>query len=76
MTVYISGLCSKAIRDVDLTFDDLQSLIKSGDVRLIDVREPSELVEYGSYPAAVNIPRKSLWCQKCQFHYLFLVSLS
>lgn len=36
----------------------LKEMMKSNDLKLIDVREPDELEEAGKIPFAVNIPRK------------------
>uniref|UniRef100_T1IZR4 Rhodanese domain-containing protein n=1 Tax=Strigamia maritima TaxID=126957 RepID=T1IZR4_STRMM len=45
-----------ADRNVDVSYEDLEALIQSRDIQLIDVREPSELIEFGKIPGSVNIP--------------------
>ncbi|XP_077862688.1 uncharacterized protein LOC144344685, partial [Saccoglossus kowalevskii] len=37
-------------------YNGLIALLDSGDVQLIDVREPDELIEYGKIPKSLNIP--------------------
>ncbi|GAB6020806.1 hypothetical protein CHUAL_003463 [Chamberlinius hualienensis] len=43
-------------KNTDLNFEDFQALLKSGDIQLIDVREPKEIEEHGGFPNAINIP--------------------
>ena len=40
----------------DVETDELVALIRNGRVRLVDVREPHELVETGIIHDAINIP--------------------
>ena len=37
-------------------FEELLQRLDSGKIKLIDVREPSEVEETGSMPASINIP--------------------
>ena len=39
-----------------LSHEDLEALIESGDIQLIDIREEKEIEEQGEFPDAVNIP--------------------
>ena len=39
-----------------LNHDDLEALIESGDLQLIDIREEKEIQEQGEFPNAINIP--------------------
>lgn len=43
-----------------LSHEDLEALIDSGDVQLIDIREEKEVEEQGEFPVAVNIPLQDL----------------
>ncbi|XP_021372075.1 thiosulfate sulfurtransferase/rhodanese-like domain-containing protein 1 isoform X2 [Mizuhopecten yessoensis] len=47
---------SNCVKRTDVNFDDIISLLGSGSLQLIDVREPSELVQQGEFPTALNIP--------------------
>lgn len=47
-------------RWTDLTYEQLNSLLESRDIVLIDVREPKEIEANGKIPESVNIPRKVL----------------
>lgn len=37
--------------------EELETLLKDGQVQLIDIREPEELTETGTIPSSINIPR-------------------
>ena len=39
-----------------LSHEDLEALIESGDIQLIDIREEKEIGEQGVFPGAINIP--------------------
>ncbi|XP_078255831.1 thiosulfate sulfurtransferase/rhodanese-like domain-containing protein 3 [Rhinoraja longicauda] len=39
-----------------VSYQELQKLLKSNQIFLIDVREPWELKEYGQIPGSINIP--------------------
>ncbi|CAH8591165.1 unnamed protein product [Schistosoma turkestanicum] len=43
-------------KSVDIDVKSLQKMMKSNDVKLIDVREPDELVKDGKIPNSINIP--------------------
>nr|CAH8867940.1 unnamed protein product [Trichobilharzia regenti] len=43
-------------KEVNITVGKLKEMMKNGDLKLIDVREPDELIEAGRIPNAVNIP--------------------
>ncbi|CAH8868653.1 unnamed protein product [Trichobilharzia szidati] len=43
-------------KEINITVEKLKELMKNGDLKLIDVREPDELIEAGRIPNAVNIP--------------------
>ncbi|XP_021372074.1 thiosulfate sulfurtransferase/rhodanese-like domain-containing protein 1 isoform X1 [Mizuhopecten yessoensis] len=51
---------SNCVKRTDVNFDDIISLLGSGSLQLIDVREPSELVQQGEFPTALNIPLSCL----------------
>ena len=40
----------------DVYLEEFQRLLKEEDTYIIDVREPSELEQYGRFPQSVNIP--------------------
>lgn len=40
----------------ELTLEELKALMESKDLTLVDVREPEEVVKYGTLPGAVSIP--------------------
>ncbi|XP_022098751.1 thiosulfate sulfurtransferase/rhodanese-like domain-containing protein 3 [Acanthaster planci] len=42
--------------DINVYYDSLVKRINSGDIQLIDVREPAELAEFGQITNSVNIP--------------------
>lgn len=42
----------------DIDYNQLTSMIKSGNIQLFDVREPEEVEETGMMPSAVNVPCK------------------
>jgi rhodanese-related sulfurtransferase len=44
----------------DLSYDDIIALKRGTEIILIDVREPSEIIETGRLPGSVHIPRKFL----------------
>lgn len=43
-----------------LSHEDLEALIESGDLQLIDIREEKEIEEQGEFPMAINIPLQDL----------------
>lgn len=43
-----------------LSHEDLEALIDSGDIQLIDIREEKEIGEQGVFPGAINIPLQDL----------------
>ena len=45
----------------EITLEELSDLIDSGEVNLVDVREPYELRDNGTIPKAVNIPCKIMY---------------
>lgn len=45
--------------DVNVFYKGLVKRIESGDIQLIDVREASELAEFGQIPNSTHIPCKS-----------------
>ncbi|XP_033759466.1 thiosulfate:glutathione sulfurtransferase-like isoform X2 [Pecten maximus] len=47
---------SNCVKRTDLNFDDILTLLGTGNLQLIDVREPNELVQQGEFPSALNIP--------------------
>lgn len=49
-----------------LSHEDLEALIESGDIQLIDIREEKEIEEQGEFPGAINIP--------CRFAVLLIKS--
>jgi rhodanese-related sulfurtransferase len=48
--------CTNKTKAEEVSFDELQTLLKSKKIQLIDVREPQELVEDGKIPHHINIP--------------------
>lgn len=52
------GLCALSTAPTPklITKEELKAELKSGNLLLIDVREPKEIAESGSFPAAKNIP--------------------
>lgn len=48
------------VSKTQVSFDDLKSLIASGKVTLVDVREPEELKDVGGLPGCTNIPLTKL----------------
>ncbi|CAH1781029.1 unnamed protein product [Owenia fusiformis] len=40
----------------DVSYEELKEKLKSGDIQLIDVRQPEELIEVGKIDGAINIP--------------------
>ncbi|XP_069103693.1 thiosulfate:glutathione sulfurtransferase-like [Argopecten irradians] len=51
---------SNCVKRTDLNFDEILALLGSGNLQLIDVREPKELVQQGEFPTALNIPLSCL----------------
>lgn len=47
-------------RQSEVSYEDLQALMRSKDVKLVDVREPQELTQYGKIEGSVNIPLSKL----------------
>ncbi|XP_076322026.1 uncharacterized protein LOC143231367 [Tachypleus tridentatus] len=43
-------------RPVEIKYDELSKLVKSGQVTLVDVREPSEVQSDGKIPGSINVP--------------------
>ena len=41
----------------DVYLEELIQHLDSGNIKLIDVREPNEIEETGSLPTSINIPR-------------------
>ncbi|ELU01771.1 hypothetical protein CAPTEDRAFT_222202 [Capitella teleta] len=46
----------RCTRKTDVSYEELCELMQSGDIMLVDVREPKELVAHGRIPNATNIP--------------------
>lgn len=44
--------------DMHLNYKDVKELLEKKQILLIDVREPKELEETGTYPGSINIPCK------------------
>ena len=45
-------------RDLEnLSIDDLQKELESGDLLLLDIREIQEVVDLGTIPSAIHVPR-------------------
>ena len=57
------GTTVNPTKEVDTA--ELVEMIESGDIQLIDVREPFELEQTGVIPRAVNIPRKEAMLVLC-----------
>ncbi|XP_033759465.1 thiosulfate:glutathione sulfurtransferase-like isoform X1 [Pecten maximus] len=66
---------SNCVKRTDLNFDDILTLLGTGNLQLIDVREPNELVQQGEFPSALNIPlsclKESLLLKDDRFTELF-----
>jgi 3-mercaptopyruvate sulfurtransferase SseA len=45
-------------KKTEVWLDELIELLDAGRIRLIDVREPTEIEEMGSIPTSINIPRR------------------
>lgn len=52
-----------------VSFEDVNKVKDDPSYLIIDVREPSELVEHGSIPGSINIPCKN-------FHYKHIEQMS
>lgn len=47
---------------MDVGSAELKSMLDSGEIQLIDVREPQELIDEGIiHESAVNVPRKLIF---------------
>ncbi|XP_076066575.1 thiosulfate:glutathione sulfurtransferase-like isoform X1 [Oratosquilla oratoria] len=61
----------------DLDYEELRTLMLSGEVQLIDVRHPEELRAYGEIPGSVNIPlceiKSALQMSEAQWESQFLM---
>lgn len=63
---YFTGLSVRSFcqqekeRWADLSYEQLNALIESRDIILIDVREPKEIEALGKISDSINIPRKFL----------------
>lgn len=61
MTVTVQQLVARAKNEVrNLSVDEVSQHLESGDVTLVDVREPEEITRDGAIPGAVLAPRGML----------------
>ncbi|CAH8636012.1 unnamed protein product [Schistosoma curassoni] len=56
LVLTVAILIASYIKPFDHNVKRLKEMMKSNDLKLIDVREPDELEEAGKIPFAVNIP--------------------
>lgn len=61
MTLTVQQLVARAKSEVrNLSVDEVAQHLESGDVRLVDIREPEEVARDGAIPGAVLAPRGML----------------
>ena len=56
---YHRDYCSSTTSYTEVGTHELKKLLKSGNLQLIDIREPEELLETGQIPSSTNIPCKN-----------------